>query len=191
MSSHHASSSKGGDKGGEKGDKADSPHQQKQWFEREQPSFVPISEKELEMGECLGSGAFGQVYKAKYKGKVVAVKFTSGSKKKEFEAELRALMGVNHPNIIRLYGASIAPPRFFLVMELGSNSLHTYLRETSYEMLDVYKWALQIAEVFFLFIYFYLLSKDCCCRVWAISTPKTSFIATSRPRIFFSTRASS
>jgi len=112
--------------------------------------ITPISEKELELLNPIGSGSFGQVYTARWKKRnnmLVAVKYVNADKKKEFEAELQSLTSVSHPNIVKLYGASIAPPRFHMVMELCAGSLQSYIRKHTYEYTDVHKWALQTAEV--------------------------------------------
>jgi len=105
-----------------------------------------IYPEELEMSECIGSGAFGQVFKAKYKDKYVAVKFFDGTKKKDFAMELDLLCTVNHPNIIELYGAS-AGTKFFLVMELATMNLVNYYKTHNYSYKELWTWTMQIAEV--------------------------------------------
>ena len=121
----------------------------KQLPDADREEITPISEKDLEVMTAIGSGAFGQVYSARWKKKnmMVAVKFVNADKKKEFEAELQSLTNVNHPNIVKLYGASIAPPKFHMVMELCATSLQSYIRKNNYEMTEVYRWAYQTADV--------------------------------------------
>ena len=112
--------------------------------------ITPIAEKDLEVLTQIGSGSFGQVFSARWKKKnnmMVAVKFVNMDKKKEFEAELQSLTNVHHPNIVRLYGASIAPPKFHMVMELCATSLQAYIRKNNYEVTDVYRWSYQTADV--------------------------------------------
>lgn len=111
---------------------------------KEKPLLTRISPDEIELIECIGSGSFGQVYKAKYKGDLVAVKFGNGDKK-NFAAELEALSSVDHPNIVKLYGAS-AGTRFFLVMELGVTNLCDYYKTHEYSYKHLFSWTSQIAE---------------------------------------------
>ena len=56
--------------------------------------------------QVVGKGAFGVVSRAKWRGKDVAVKrIETESEKVAFMQELKQLSRVNHPNIVRLYGA--------------------------------------------------------------------------------------
>ena len=105
-----------------------------------------IKIEELQLMEAIGSGAFGQVYKAKYRDKLVAVKFGDGTRKKDFAHELDLLSSVSHPNIVELYGAS-AGTRFFLVMELGVTNLANYYKTHEYDLKELMNWTMQIAEV--------------------------------------------
>lgn len=113
--------------------------------EYKKPELALIKIEELQLMEAIGSGAFGQVYKARYKDKYVAVKFGDGSKKKDFAHELELLSSVSHPNIVELYGAS-AGTRFFLVMELGVTNLANYYKTREYDMKELMNWTMQIAE---------------------------------------------
>lgn len=60
--------------------------------------------------QVVGEGAFGVVSKARLRGKVVAVKLIqTESERKAFLTELKQLSRVNHPNIVKLYGACTSP----------------------------------------------------------------------------------
>ncbi|KAG8238357.1 hypothetical protein J437_LFUL018125 [Ladona fulva] len=67
--------------------------------------------------EVVGKGSFGVVRKAKWREKYVAVKhIESEAEKKAFTIEVRQLSRVDHPNIVKLYGACTQNP-VCLVME--------------------------------------------------------------------------
>jgi len=58
----------------------------------------------------LGSGSFGKVYRAKYRGMLVALKTVSFAKAREKETFLREVSidhGLHHPFIISFYGGAI------------------------------------------------------------------------------------
>ena len=79
-------------------------------------NFEEIDSKEIEVEEVVGRGAFGVVCKAKWRAKDVAIKqIESESERKAFIVELRQVSRVNHPNIVKLYGACLNP--VCLVME--------------------------------------------------------------------------
>lgn len=64
---------------------------------------------EIKMGEQLGMGSFGIVYRSKWKGIVVAVKRFVKQKLDEkhmleFRAEIAFISELHHPNIITLIG---------------------------------------------------------------------------------------
>ena len=58
----------------------------------------------------MGRGAFGVVSRARWGNIDVAVKLIrTDAEKKAFITELKQLSRVNHPNIVRLYGACTQP----------------------------------------------------------------------------------
>ncbi|DBA00609.1 TPA: hypothetical protein N0F65_007738 [Lagenidium giganteum] len=94
----------------------------------------PIRMKDLELGEVLGEGAFGKVYKGRWQHRRVAVKVLirqdlSPEIIKDFEAEINIMSILHHPNVCQLLGACLEPPRRALVMELSElGSLWCVLR---------------------------------------------------------------
>ncbi|AVL94173.1 putative serine/threonine protein kinase receptor [Megavirus vitis] len=80
---------------------------------------------ELEMSEILGSGGYGMVHKATWKGTEVAVKvMASESITKEneraFRDEVKVMTNLRHPNVVLFMAACTKPPNMCIVMELMS-----------------------------------------------------------------------
>lgn len=88
---------------------------------------------ELELGDKIGGGGFGDVHIAFWKDQQVAVKKlrvqrVSQARKKQFEDEVRGISGLNHPNIVKFFGACLETPNLALVMEfLPDGSLYDNL----------------------------------------------------------------
>ncbi|XP_032829515.1 mitogen-activated protein kinase kinase kinase 7 isoform X1 [Petromyzon marinus] len=115
------------------------------------PGFVEeIDSDEIIVEEVVGRGAFGVVCKAKWRGMDVAIKqIESESERKAFIVELRQLSRVNHPNIVRLYGACLNP--VCLVMEYAEggslyNVLHGAEPLPYYTAAHAMRWCLQCAQ---------------------------------------------
>jgi serine/threonine protein kinase len=89
-------------------------------------SLVIIDYSELELGKCIGGGAFGQVYKGSWRGTPVAIKVLPSACQKDvppqfleaFEDETAMLARLRHPNVCLFMGASLAAPNRAIVMEL-------------------------------------------------------------------------
>ncbi|XP_071494309.1 uncharacterized protein [Diadema antillarum] len=75
-----------------------------------------VGAQELDLGDVIGSGQFGTVYRAVWHGTPVAVKKISflGSKQSEVEKEVAIHRRASHPNIVQM-------------MALGYEGLHAYL----------------------------------------------------------------
>ncbi|KAK3696940.1 hypothetical protein RRG08_023133 [Elysia crispata] len=110
-----------------------------------------IDFQELDFIEVVGKGAFGVVSRAKWRGKDVAVKrIETESEKVAFMQELKQLSRVNHPNIVRLYGACREHP-VCLVMEYAEggslyNVLHGSGQQPNYSAAHAMSWCLQCAR---------------------------------------------
>uniref|UniRef100_A0A8C5M8M4 Mitogen-activated protein kinase kinase kinase 7 n=1 Tax=Leptobrachium leishanense TaxID=445787 RepID=A0A8C5M8M4_9ANUR len=113
-------------------------------------NFEAIDYTEIEVEEVVGRGTFGVVCKAKWRGKDVAIKqIESESERKAFIVELRQLSRVNHPNIVKLYGACQNP--VCLVMEYAEggslyNVLHGAEPLPYYTAAHAMSWCLQCAQ---------------------------------------------
>ncbi|XP_053566526.1 mitogen-activated protein kinase kinase kinase 7 isoform X1 [Bombina bombina] len=113
-------------------------------------NFEEIDYKEIEVEEVVGRGTFGVVCKAKWREKDVAIKqIESESERKAFIVELRQLSRVNHPNIVKLYGACLNP--VCLVMEYAEggslyNVLHGAEPLPYYTAAHAMSWCLQCSQ---------------------------------------------
>eukprot|EP00057_Strongylocentrotus_purpuratus_P033855 XP_793033.2 PREDICTED: probable serine/threonine-protein kinase DDB_G0278665 [Strongylocentrotus purpuratus] len=86
-----------------------------------------ISPDELNLGETVGRGAFGEVKKAVWRGTTVAVKIisTAGSKKDEVEKEVSIHKRARHPNIVSLMAVGHRIGQVLIVMEfIDGMNLH-------------------------------------------------------------------
>eukprot|EP01024_Parvocaulis_polyphysoides_P036102 TRINITY_DN3212_c0_g1_i4.p1 TRINITY_DN3212_c0_g1~~TRINITY_DN3212_c0_g1_i4.p1 ORF type:complete len:460 (+),score=51.91 TRINITY_DN3212_c0_g1_i4:132-1511(+) len=95
---------------------------------------------EVNLGRKLGEGGCGMVFQGQWKGQPVAIKFlhqqlqvTYPKQEEEmFESELRFMTKINHPNIVRCYGACRTPPNRAIIMEyIDGTCLHRYIHGRS------------------------------------------------------------
>lgn len=96
----------------------------------------------------LGTGNFGVVYKAYYKGKHVALKkllvqHYSPKVVEDFRNELDILSILTHPNIVQFLGAVLEPPTLCLLTELCAGSLVDLLRLARNKQLNI-TWGLTL-----------------------------------------------
>ncbi|KAF1313614.1 Serine/threonine-protein phosphatase 6 regulatory ankyrin repeat subunit, partial [Globisporangium splendens] len=96
--------------------------------------FIPIHELKYDNKDSIGEGAFGKVYKARWAGTVVVVKFMGYEAEEDTSAlenflhELRVWFPLNHPNVIKLYGACHVGKRFFACELAANGKLDEFLR---------------------------------------------------------------
>ena len=109
--------------------------------ERAAEPYVELDPEEFNsqivLKEVLGTGASGVVHLAAWVNRKndVAVKVLHGGgvgmsqhALDEFRREVEILKGINHPHIVRLFGACLTPPRMALVQEyVQGGSLHEVL----------------------------------------------------------------
>lgn len=94
----------------------------------------------LRLGELLGEGAYGTVHRATWHGPTfaapvdVAVKTLRAAatptrrEARTFAREVAVLRRLDHPGVVRLLGASLAPHRAFILQELvPGGSLHDFI----------------------------------------------------------------
>uniref|UniRef100_A0A915APR1 Mitogen-activated protein kinase kinase kinase n=1 Tax=Parascaris univalens TaxID=6257 RepID=A0A915APR1_PARUN len=112
-------------------------------------NYPIIARDELELGEQLGAGAYGSVYRGiwKTKGREITVAL-----KKVFmlEKEADILSKIRHRNIIQFFGVSQTNPDFFIVTEFAEGgSLYDYLHKAIDSEIDfdqIINWSLQVAS---------------------------------------------
>jgi serine/threonine protein kinase len=83
---------------------------------------------EIEMGEQLGAGGYGEVHKAVWKGTEVAVKMMISENagrelERNFKEEVRVMTALRHPNVVLFMAACTKAPKMCIIMEymaLGS-----------------------------------------------------------------------
>ncbi|XP_015114804.1 mitogen-activated protein kinase kinase kinase 7 [Diachasma alloeum] len=118
--------------------------------QKSQQFVEEINFREIQTEEVVGKGSFGVVYKAKWRGRYVAVKhINTEGERRAFAVEVRQLSRVSHPNIVRLYGACTTDP-VCLVMEYAEGgSLYNVLHcepKPHYTAGHAISWALQCAK---------------------------------------------
>jgi serine/threonine protein kinase len=98
----------------------------------------------LKVGDVIGSGASGQVYRGDYSGEDVAIKRLLVSQwdrdafMPSFRREAAILSRLHHPNIVRFFGVSIRPEKqnnsatFFIITEFCPSSLGKMLSDYNY-----------------------------------------------------------
>ena len=108
-----------------------------------------IDFNDLELGEKLGGGGFGDVHVAIWNGQVqvcvkkLRVKRVVEKRKMEFQHEVKILSSLNHPAIISFFGACVETPNLALVMEfMRKGSLNDVLHIERYQFPDLSKFSL-------------------------------------------------
>jgi len=100
----------------------------------------------LEFGELIGKGNFGEVYKGVYLGTDVAIKklffVDDDFMQKYIEREMDTLTCLNHPNIVQLMGLCIGMDDMYIITEfIKGGDLRSKLKDKSIEM----DWKLRVS----------------------------------------------
>tara|TARA_B100001758_G_scaffold172008_1_gene148983 strand:- start:2930 stop:3829 length:900 start_codon:yes stop_codon:yes gene_type:complete len=112
---------------------------------------------DLEFGRQIGRGAFGEVFRGRYRGTDVAIKRlcvlddADGDRRalSEFKRELSFLTRLRHRHVVAFMGASTAPPNLCIVMDYcDKGSLYAYLRNAnkSLSAFKALKWMSEAAK---------------------------------------------
>jgi len=110
-------------------------------------SHWKIEFSELEFGDTIGEGSFGEVYKGKYLGSPAAIKklyFVDDEfMQKYIEREMETLTSLHHPNIVQLLGICIHGDDVYIVTEYvaGGNLRKRLKREDTSAM----SWKLKVS----------------------------------------------
>ncbi|KAE9393011.1 hypothetical protein BT96DRAFT_255326 [Gymnopus androsaceus JB14] len=87
--------------------------------------------------ELIGRGFFSNVYKGTWRHRAIAIKVLERSTNREtFLAEVAVWKSLNHPNVLRLYGASDPSqdvPRFLISPYMRNGSLPEYLKRLEWD----------------------------------------------------------
>ncbi|KAJ1691154.1 hypothetical protein LUZ63_015309 [Rhynchospora breviuscula] len=98
---------------------------------------VEIPWEDLRVGERIGLGSYGEVYRADWNGTEVAVKKfldqdLSGYSLEQFRYEVKIMSRLRHPNVVLFMGAVTRPPNLSILTEfLPRGSLYRLLHRPS------------------------------------------------------------
>ena len=108
-----------------------------------------------EKESLLGTGAFGEVYRGKYKGRVVAIKLYTAKENtkveegfKELRFESKVLEQLHHPSIVQMVGVTVHPTMSLVLEESPEGSLQApLLRERRpFPRVVLHRIAIQVAS---------------------------------------------
>ncbi|XP_059438560.1 serine/threonine-protein kinase STY17 [Corylus avellana] len=94
-----------------------------------------IDTRQLTIGEKVGSGSFGDLYKGTYFSQEVAIKFLKPERVnkemlKEFSQEVYIMRKVRHKNVVQFIGACTQPPNLCIVTEfMSKGSVYDFLHK--------------------------------------------------------------
>ncbi|KAL0327495.1 UNVERIFIED_CONTAM: putative serine/threonine-protein kinase SIS8 [Sesamum angustifolium] len=96
--------------------------------------------EDLQIGERIGIGSYGEVYRAEWNGTEVAVKKfmnqdISGDALAQFECEIEIMLRLRHPNVVLFMGAVTRPPNMSILTEfLPRGSLYKLLHRPNIQI---------------------------------------------------------
>jgi serine/threonine protein kinase len=100
-------------------------------------AYTEIPRRQLDLGKVLGAGSFGTVYEGLFGGTQVAIKrfelvdaAAAPALVASIRREVAHLEGMQHPNVVRAFGAVTTEPReLCIVLERAQCSLHDLLHK--------------------------------------------------------------
>ncbi|CAN8256586.1 unnamed protein product [Cochlearia groenlandica] len=96
--------------------------------------------EDLQIGERIGIGSYGEVYRAEWNETEVAVKKFldqdfSGDALTQFKSEIEIMLRLRHPNVVLFMGAVTRPPNFSILTEyLPRGSLYRLLHRPNHQI---------------------------------------------------------
>ena len=102
----------------------------------------------------LGTGAFGKVYRGKYKNRAVAIKFYTATEDsvdkrfKELRSESKVLQQLYHPCLVCMVGVTVIPAMSLVLEEAPEGSLQSPLlkAQIAFSRIVLYRIAIQVAS---------------------------------------------
>ena len=106
------------------------------------PEIIPHDD--LNLGKQIGRGSFGEVYACLWRGIAVAFKkllhqSVSKKRKQKFVKEIEVLVTLDHPNIVKVFGAVVEEGNVGCVMEYMTRTLYRALFYDEDEFEDAQK----------------------------------------------------
>ena len=108
-----------------------------------------------EKESLLGTGAFGEVFRGKYKGRAVAIKLFTATEFnkveegfKELRAESKVLQQLHHPSLVCMVGVTIHPTMLLVLEEAPEGSLQAPLlrEQRAFPRIVLHRIAIQVAS---------------------------------------------
>ena len=108
-----------------------------------------------EKESLLGTGAFGEVYRGKYKGRAVAIKLYIAKENtkveegfKELRAESKVLQQLHHPSLVCMVGVTVHPTMSLVLEEAPEGSLQAPLlrEQRAFPRIVLHRIAIQVAS---------------------------------------------
>lgn len=91
-----------------------------------------IDPKDLQSVRFIGQGVSGYIYKTKWLGKTYARKDFPDAEENIFQAEVDALRGLTHPNLVECFGMSLGCSCCSLVLEYVNDDLHNIVQQQKF-----------------------------------------------------------
>lgn len=119
------------------------------------PRFLWVRSQDLERGPVIGEGGFAKVRKTAWMGQRYAIKIFRGNTEDNhfFKQEIAAMVGLDHPHVVRVVCCTEHKHKFCIVMELLDKSLFdllqmgiTHAATTPFPIIQSVDVMLQIAE---------------------------------------------
>ena len=108
-----------------------------------------------EKESLLGTGAFGEVYRGKYRGQAVAIKLYTAKENTKFEKgfkelrlESKILQQLHHPSIVHMVGVTVHPTMSLILEETPEGSLQAPLlrEQRPFSRIVLHRIAIQVAS---------------------------------------------
>eukprot|EP01107_Rhizomastix_libera_P017087 TRINITY_DN764_c0_g1_i2.p1 TRINITY_DN764_c0_g1~~TRINITY_DN764_c0_g1_i2.p1 ORF type:complete len:766 (-),score=274.62 TRINITY_DN764_c0_g1_i2:102-2399(-) len=102
-------------------------------YKRLQEGNQEIRINDVKLHERIGKGTFGEVFRAQWRGAVIALKkmpvqSLRGNALKDFQKEINLMKALRHPNVLQYLGSCVSPPDICIALEyMCRGSLYSIL----------------------------------------------------------------